>query len=191
MEKLVQDLRFALRTLLRQPGFALTAIVTLALGIGATTAIFSVVDAIILRPLPFARADRIVAVTSLWTKTGHRGQVSAPDFHDWQAQSTSFQAMAYYAGDETSVTLGRAAEYATVYLVTPAFFDVLGAHAAIGRLLSQQEQQPNGPLAVVVTDAFWRKQLNADPAAIGSTLKLDDRLFVVAGVLPRGIRFPA
>ena len=190
METLVQDLRFAVRSLLRQPGFALTAIVTLALGIGATTAIFSVVDAIILRPLPFERAERIVAIQNRWIRSGDRGQASAPDFHDWKAQSASFQAMAYYVGGESSVTLGKSADYASVYRVTPGFFESLGVKAAAGRLPSDGEQQPSGPLTAVVTDAFWLKQFNRDPGAIGSTLKFNDRIFTIAGVLAPGIRFP-
>src|SRR5258708_21605623 len=147
MDTLAQDLRFAVRSLIRRPGFALTAIVTLALGIGATTAIFSVVDAVILRPLPFERADRIVAVRNLWTKTGLRSAtVSAPDFDDWKAQSRSFQAMASYTGGETSVTMGSTADYVSVYRITPGFFEALGAHAAMGRLLSDEEQKTGGPL---------------------------------------------
>ena len=192
MEKLAQDLRFAVRSLVRRPGFALTAIVTLALGIGSTTAIFSVVNAVIIRPLPFERADRIVALRNLWTNTGLRSAtVSAPDADDWKAQSQSFQSMAYYTGGETSVTMGRTADYVYVFRVMPGFFETLGAHAAIGRLLSDTEQQPGGPLAVVITDAFWRRQFNADPKAIGATVKFGDQIFTVAGVLERGIRFPA
>jgi putative ABC transport system permease protein len=192
MEKLVQDLRFALRSLLRRPGFTLTAVVTLALGIGSTTAIFSVVDAVLLRPLPFERADRIVAIRNLWTKTGLRAStVSAPDFDDWKAQSRSFRSMAYYAGGEASVTIGATADYVNVFRVTPGFFDALGARAALGRLLSDEEQAAGGPPAVVITDAFWRRQFNADPKAVGSTVKFSDRLFTVTGVLERGIRFPA
>lgn len=192
METLIQDLRFALRSLARQPGFALTAIVTLALGIGATTAIFSVVNAVLLRPLPLGEPDRIVGIPNLWTKTGVRGvTVSAPDFHDWKAQSQSFSAMGYFTGGLTSVTLTARADYAGVYRVTPGFFGALGARAAVGRLLTDAELQPGGPLAVVITDAFWRKQYNGDPGAIGSSLKFADRTFTIAGVLEPGARFPA
>jgi len=192
MERFIQDIRYALRSLIRQPAFAATAIVTLSLGIGATTAIFSAVDAIVLRPLPFPRADRIVAVGNYWTKTGLRATtVSAPDFHDWEAQNHSFSAIAYYIGGEISVTVNGAADYAAVYRVTPGFFDVLGARAHSGRLLSRDEQQPGGPSAVVITDAFWRKQFNADRRAIGATVKFNDTLFTIAGVLDRGVRFPA
>ena len=133
MDALLLDLRFALRSLARHPGFALTAIVTLALGIGATTAIFSVVNAVVLRPLPYERADRIVAIRNHWTKSGLRANsVSAPDFYDWRAQAQSFQSMGYYTGGENSVTIGAAADYASVWRVTPGFFESLGARAAIG-----------------------------------------------------------
>ena len=192
MERFLQDIRYAVRSLLRQLGFAATAILTLALGIGATTAIFSAIDAIVLRPLPFPRADRIVAVGNYWTKTGQQStSVSAPDFHDWEAQNRSFSAMAYYVGGEISVTVNGHADYAAVYRVTPAFFDVLGARTEAGRLLSKEEQQPGGPSAVVITDAFWRTHFNRDPAAVGATVKFNDTLFTIAGVLDRGIRFPA
>ncbi len=192
MEQLAQDVRFALRSLARRPGFALTAIVTLGLGIGSTTAIFSVVNAVLLRPLPFERADRIVAIRNYWTKTGLRANtVSAPDVDYWKAQSRSFQAMVYFTGGETSVTMGRTADYVPVYRITPGFFEALGAHAAIGRLLSDEEQKAGGPPAVVISDAFWRAQFNADAKAIGATVKLSERTFSVVGVLERGIQFPA
>jgi putative ABC transport system permease protein len=192
MDKLLQDLRYALRSLFRQPSFAVTAILTLALGIGATTAIFSVVNAVLLRPLPFERSDRIVAVTTFWTRTGTRGtNVSAPDFHDLKAQNQSFQAMGYFAGGETSVMLNGAADYAVAYRITPGFLEALSARAAVGRLLTADEQTPGGPLAAVITDAFWKRQFNGDRSVIGSTMKFADRIFTVAGVLPSGFRYPA
>jgi putative ABC transport system permease protein len=192
METLLHDLRYACRSLLRQPSFALTGILTLALGIGATTAIFSAVHAILLRPLPYPEADRIVALTNFWTQTGRRGStVSAPDFHDWKVQNQSFASFAYFNRGETSVTSKGAADYAFAYAVTPEFFDVLGARAVVGRLLTKEEQQPGGPMAVVLTHAFWKKQFGGDARAIGSSIKFDDRLFTVAGVLGPGIRYPA
>ena len=192
MEQLLQDVRYAIRNFFRQPSFALTAIVTLALGIGATAAIFSAVNAIVLRPLPFPQPDRLVAVTNFWTKTGLIGStVSAPDFVDWHAQSRSFKALAYFAGGENSITMNGAADYAFAYLVSPEFLDVLGAPAAAGRLLTREELAPGGPLSVVITDAFWQRQFDRNPAAVGSTLKFSDRLFTVVGVLPPGIRYPA
>ena len=192
MDKFVQDLRFAVRSLVRRPGFSVTAVVTLALGIGATTAIFSVVNAVLMRPLPFPEPDRIVAIANFWTRTGARGAtVSAPDFHDWKAQSRSFEAMGYVVGGQTSVVSTGGADYAGVFRITPGFFDALGARAAIGRLLSEDEQQPGGPLAVVITDAFWRRQFNGDASAVGAPIKFGDRVFTIAGVLEPRLSYPA
>jgi putative ABC transport system permease protein len=192
MSNLIQDLRYAVRSLFRQPSFAVTAIVTLALGIGSTTAIFSVVNAVLLRPLPFEDPGRLVALTNFRPQTGVRSlNVSAPDFHDWKAQAQSFAAMGYYAGGETSVTVGGTADYANVYRVTPGFFAALGARAGAGRLLTADEESPGGPLAVVITDGYWGRQFNRDARAIGSTLKFGDRLFTVAGVLAPGHVYPA
>src|SRR5688572_15508598 len=107
MDNLLRDLRHSIRLLIRQPGFALTAILTLALGIGATTAIFSVVNAIVLRPLPFADPDRIMAVTRFMPRTGaYPPNHSAPDFHDYRRQNRTFHALAYVVGGDTPVTVG-------------------------------------------------------------------------------------
>lgn len=190
MDTLLQDLLFAARAFRRQPGLILTALVTLALGIGATTAIFSVVHAIVLSPLPFPDADRIVSLTTHWTKTGVRGPVSAPDFRDWRDQSRSFEAMAYFAGGETNVSAGGGADYATGTYTTPGFFQALGLEPQLGRLLTAEEHTRGGALAAVITDAFWRRQFNADSAAVGSTITLGARAYTVVGVLPPGQRFP-
>jgi putative ABC transport system permease protein len=99
--------------------------------------------------------------------------------------------MAYWAGDETSVTVNGTADYATALNVTPAYFDVLGAHAAIGRLLSDEEQRPGGPFAAVITDVFWKRHYNGDARAVGSTVKFSETVFTVVGVLPPGVRYPA
>src|SRR5262245_19430119 len=192
MDTLLQDLRFAARSLVRRPGFALTAVITLALGIGATTAMFSVVNAVLLRPLPFERPDRIVSLNNYLARSGTRSAtVSAPDFHDWEAQSRSFQAIAYYRGGSGSVTTAGLADYAGVFLASPGFFDVLGARASVGRLLTPAEFQPGAPFAAVITDAYWRRAFNGDAAAVGSTVKSSDRLFTIVGVLAPGVRLPA
>ena len=191
MDTLLQDLRYATRNLLRQPTFALTAILTLALGIGASTAMFGVVNAVLLRPLPFPEPDRVVAVTNFWLKSGTRGAtVSAPDFRDWKEQSHSFAALGHYGGGETSVTIQGAGAYANVYRITPEFFEALGVTTSIGRLLTADELAATGPLAVVITDAFWRQRFNADRAAIGASLKFGERVYTIVGVLAPGMRYP-
>jgi putative ABC transport system permease protein len=192
MDTLLQDLRYGIRSLFRHPSFALTAILTLALGIGATTAMFSVINGIVLRPLPFPDPARLVAVTNYWTRTGTRGTtVSAPDFHDWKAQSRSFDALGYYYGAEESVTVNGTADYALAYLISPGFFESLGATTSAGRLLSAVEQQPGGPVAVVITDAFWQKHFNRSAAAVGSNVKFGDTFLTIVGVLKPGLQYPA
>lgn len=192
MDTLLQDLRYAIRGFVRQPSFALTAVLTLALGIGASTAMFTVVNAVLLQPLPYPDADRVVAIATYWTRTGVRSPaVSAPDFDDWKGQSQSFAALAYFSGGETSVTVGGIGAYVSVYRVTPEFYEALGATARLGRLPSTVERTPGGPLAVVITDGFWRRQFGAAPTAVGSTVKFGELLYTIVGVLPPGIRYPA
>jgi putative ABC transport system permease protein len=192
MDTFVQDVRYGLRTLSRQPGFAATAILTLALGIGATTAIFSVVNAVVLRPLPFAQPGRLVAVTNVYTRLGTTGTtVSGPDFIDWREQSRSFAALAHYRAGEDSVAVNGASDYAQVVWVSPGFFAVFGAEARLGRLLTDAEAGPDGPPAAVITDAYWRRQFNADPAAIGAVVTLDQRAVTIVGVAAPAFRFPA
>ncbi len=192
MDTLLQDVRYGLRTLARQPGFAATALLTLALGIGATTAIFSVVHAVVLRPLPFAAPDRLVAVTNLYTRTGLTGAtVSGPDVIDWQAGSRSFAALAHYRAYESSVVVAGRADYAMVVRVSPQFFAVFGASTHLGRRLTAEEAGPAGPPAAVISDAYWRRQFAADPGAIGATLTLDQRAVTIVGVLAPAFRFPA
>src|SRR5437867_5640685 len=124
------DLRYAIRMLRKNPGFTAVAVLTLALGIGANTAVFSVVNTVLLKPLAYRDPDRIVTLSSVWNKTKDMPgslvkQVSVPDFQDWRDQSTAFEAMAYYAKRQTSVMAGPAAEYGQATRVTPEFFRVL------------------------------------------------------------------
>jgi putative ABC transport system permease protein len=192
MDTFLQDVRYGVRTLVRQPGFAATAVLTLALGIGATTAIFSVVNAVVLRPLPFAAPDRIVAVTNNYTRLGTSGAtVSGPDFMDWREQSRSFAVLAHYRAFETSVRVGNASDYAMVVRVGPGYFDVFGATAQVGRLLSAEEASPDGPPAVILSDAYWRRQFAADPGVVGTTLALDQQTLTIVGVAAPAFRFPA
>ena len=183
MDNLLQDIRYGIRTLVRQPGFAATAILTLALGIGATTAIFSVVNAVVLRPMPFDDPDRIVVVTNRNLKTGNVNQtVSGPDFRDWRDQANSFEVLAYWAGGESAATINNVSDYAFAAVVTPGYFRVFGATARIGRLFSLEEEQPGGPQVVVISEAYWRRAFASDPRAIGSTITFRQRAYTVVGV---------
>jgi putative ABC transport system permease protein len=192
MSHVLQDLRFAGRLLLKQPAFTLLTIFVLAVGIGANTAIFSVVDAVLLRQLPYADADRLVSVSSLFLKTGRRFPVSAPDFHDWHDQSTSFAGMASYLRHETSVTVDGAGGYTSVTRATDEFFPLMGGRAELGRLPTTRELHAGGggTWVAVVSHGFWITRLGGTPDAIGRTLKYSDQTFTVIGVLPPAFRFP-
>lgn len=190
MDNLLQDVRYGLRTLMRQPGFAATAILTLALGIGATTAIFSVVNSVVLRPLPFDEPDRVMYVTNQNLKTGNRNTtISGPDFFDWRAQNRSFEVLSYFTGGgETSVTINNVSDYIAVARIAPGFFRVFGAQAIAGRLFTPDEEQPMPSDVVVISDAFWRRQYNRDPRAIGSTITFAQRARTIIGVTE--LRYP-
>src|SRR5262245_42888684 len=140
MDSFLQDLRYAWRSLGRQPAFAFLAVATLALGIGANAAIFTVINAVLLRPLAYPHPERVVAITTHWRHTGLQGTVSAPDFHDWHDTATSFEAMAYYIGGETSTTVNGAADYATVIRVTPGFFIAFGVAPERGRTFERRDE---------------------------------------------------
>ena len=184
------DLKFALRSLLKNPGFTLLAVLVMALGIGANTAVFSVVNAVLLKPLAYSNPDRIVTLSSLWRKSGGHGQVSAPDYHDWQRQSSAFAAMAYYQNDETSVTAGSSAEYGQVAMVTPEFFRVFALEPVLGRSFTPEEQKAGGTAVVLISQSFWQSHFGGNARALGQTVKMLDKTFSIVGVLPGGFHFP-
>ena len=149
------DLKFALRSLIKNPGFTVIAVLVMALGIGANTAMFSVVNAVLLRPLSFRDADRIVSVRTMWKKDGSGNQVSAPDYHDWHDQSTAFEGLANYNFGESAISTGPTAEYAMVASVAPEFFRVFAIDPVIGRHFSAEESKPAGTAAVLISEFIW------------------------------------
>ena len=185
------DLRFGIRVLRRQPGFTVVVLLTLMLGIGANTAIFTVVDAALLRPLPYREPERLV---HLWeTKrgdVGDRAEASYPDFLDWRSQSRSLSAIEGYdppnltvAADGTEpLMLGGAR-------VTPGFLPMLGVRPATGRGFAPEESMAGGAPVVVLTHRFWLQRLGGDPRVIGRSITLDHRAYTVVGVLPRTFHF--
>ena len=191
MDSLLQDVRYGIRTLLRQPGFAATAILTLALGIGATTAIFSVVNAVVLRPMAFDQPERVMYVTNRNLKTGNRNTtISGPDFFDWRAQNRSFEALSYFTGAvETSVTINNVSDYVAVARIAPGYFRVFGATATVGRLFTPDEEQPRPSDTVVISEAFWQRQFARDPRAIGSMVTFGQHARTIIGVT--ALRYPA
>jgi len=190
MDHLLQDVRYAWRSMRRQPAFVALAVGTLALGIGANAAIFSVVNAVLLRPLRYQQPERIVAINNLWRKSTVSSSISAPDFHDWHDTASSFAAMAYYAGGETSVSVSGAADYGTVIRVTPGFFTVFGAGPSMGRLFESADETPGSPFTAIISHDFWMRRFGGRPDAIGSTASFGERTFTIVGVMPPGFRFP-
>lgn len=196
MDTLLQDLRYALRTLRRAPGFALVAVLTLALGIGLNTAIFSVVNGVLLRPLPFAQPDQLVRLHHVHPEKAARGGPFSPqDLEDLRAGATGFASLAAYVHEpgETALNLtGDGGEPAVVQgaSVSREFFPLLGVNAAVGRTLRPDENVPGNDRVAVLSDALWRSRYDADPSIVGRTVILEDRPTTVVGVMPPSFTFP-
>ena len=183
------DVRRATRVLRRQPGFAAAAILTMALGAGITTGVSSIVEAVLLRPLPYGNGDRVYAVQE--RDPGRGGtNVSWADFLDLSERLRAFSAIAGYQGGSRTLTGAGAVERLPAVFVTRAFFDVLGVAPALGRGFVDGDARPGAASVVVLSDAFWRRRLNADPAAIGRQITLSGDPFTIVGVLPRAFLFP-
>jgi predicted permease len=193
IDDLLRDLRYAARNLRRSPGFAALTVLILALGIGANTAVFSVVNAVLLKPLAYRDADRIVALSDFsatdQTRTALSKQVSAREFQEWQDQSSSFEAMAYYGARETAVIRGSGAEYARVAGVSPEFFRVFALEPIAGRFPTAEEMKPGGSGAVLISYEYWQSHFGGDPHALGQTIRVYG-LRTIVGVLPPSFRFP-
>src|SRR6266480_582436 len=193
IDDLLRDLRYAWRNLRRSPGFSLLAILIMALGVGANTAVFSVVNAVLLKPLAYRDPDRIVTVSNLSTSreapTALSKQVSVPDFQDWHDQSSSFEAMAYYSSRETAVIRGSTADYARITSVSPEFIGVFAVEPLIGRSFAVEEMKPGAGGAALISYTYWQSHFGGDPHALGQTVRCPDSKPIV-GVLPPGFRFP-
>jgi len=187
-EILLQDLRYAVRTLTRNPSFTIVAVLTLALGIGANTAMFSVVQGVVLAPLPYRHADRLVFV---WEKRPGVPQmeVSYPNFEDWRQSARSFDAMSALAFHNFNLSAPGNAEHLKGIRVSAGFLGTLGVKPAIGRDFTAQEDEPNSAPAVLLSDRLWRERFGADPRVAGRAVVLDGRSFSVVGVLPPGFQF--
>jgi predicted permease len=190
LESAVADSRYALRQLRRNPGFASLAILTLALGIGATTAIFSVVYGVLLRPLPYPDPDRIVAVFETTSK-GSPSRLADPNFDDFRDQSRSFRAIAKYADFVVSVAGGAEPTRTRAAAVSPAFLAALGVQPRLGRDFDATDARKGAPPTLLVSHDYWRLRLGSPRELAPLRLKVDDAVFSVIGVLPPGFRFPA
>jgi putative ABC transport system permease protein len=184
-----QDCGYAWRMMRREKTFALAAILVLALGIGGNTAIFSVVHAVLLKPLPFPEPDRLYYVWGDNTRIGHEA-ASLPDFVDWRAQNTVFEDLTAISPRNVTVAAGGEAERVIGARVSDSFFRVLGVRPAIGRGFTPDDDRPGAPRVVVLADSLWRRRFGADPAIVGRAVTIEATPFTVAGVAPPGFAFP-
>jgi predicted permease len=188
MNTLWQDLRYGVRTLLKKPGFALVAVITLALGIGANTAIFSVVNAVLLRPLPYDQADRLVYLSERHPKF-ERMSISYPDFSDWRAQNQVFEKIGVYNFGDYNLTGSGEPERLRGGRASADLFAALRVRAALGRLFTNEEDQPGAPAVTVLSHQLWQRRFGGNPNILNQALTLNDRSYTVIGVLPPGFRF--
>jgi putative ABC transport system permease protein len=189
MDTLLQDLRYGARTLARARGFAGVAVLTLALGIGGTTAIYSIVDAIVLNPLPYPDAERLVVPRSLDLKTGDDWSVTHADFVDWRDAGV-FEQVAVYQNSEMDLAGGGDPTRVNVTGVTAQFFATLGIGATRGRLLNAGDNALDGDNVVVLSDGIWRSHFGADSAIVGKTIRMNGLVRTVVGVLPPRVEWP-
>jgi predicted permease len=190
VQTLLQDLTYGIRMLLQRPGFTAVAVLTLALGIGANTAIFSVVNAVLLRPLPFPQSERLMHIGQQFDDLAAAGE---PKFLFWRDHSQSFEAMAAYDGFSSGGNLagGSEAEYVDGLRVSEEFFRVLRLNPALGRAFTKEEETPGGPAVAILSDGLWRRNFGGDPGIVGRSILLNGQSLTVVGVMPPELRFIA
>jgi predicted permease len=190
LEDFARDVRFAFRTLAKSPGFAAVAVLTLALGIGATSAIFSVVYGVLLRPLPYPKPEQIVSISEM-ASDGHSMNFTDPNFRDLRAMNHTFSGMAKGNDDEATVSGGSGAARVGVAVVSGDFFRVMGVAPIVGRDFSPDELREGGTPAAVASYGYWKEHLGSSNDLSSFKLKVEDHVFSVVGVLPQGFSYPA
>ncbi len=193
MERLLQDLRFALRQIRRSPAFAFFIVATLAIGIGANTLVFTALDTILIRALPFPHGEQLVSISASYKGRGDDWSVSLPNALDWREMNHTFTDVAYYRNGTPSMTLTGSGvpERVAVGLISPNLFSVLGVSPALGRSFTAAEGEPNAASLVVLSDATWRRLYGADAGILGRTISLSGSPYTVIGVMPRAFAFPS
>ncbi len=191
MTTLWGDIRYGVRMLATRPGFSLAVVMLVAIGVGGNTAVFSILNAFLIRPLSYREPGRIVFLQGR-DKEGKGRNISYPDYADWRRQAQSFDEMACYqlGGTPVRVTNADAPEQCSIGSVSAGFFRLLGVRPAAGRFFSEQEDRPSAPPVVVISHAFWCRHFGADPAAIGTSILLHDNSCAIIGVTETGFQFP-
>ena len=188
----MRDIRYALRTLGKQPIFAIVAVLTLTLGIGANTAIFSLLYHILLKPLPFPEADRLVFVWNSYPLTGlPQASVSIPDYIDRKTQAPAIEDATLFTGRSVTISEGGRPEQVRALAVTPSFFSTLRRQPALGRAFVEEEAKPEADRFVILTNGLWRSRFGADPSMVGRDIRVNGLAHRVVGVLPADIRLPS
>jgi putative ABC transport system permease protein len=189
MNTLFKDMRYGIRSLFKHPGFTAIVIVTLAIGIGASSAIFSVVNTVLLRPLPYARAERLVAIQEV-TQDGKRVQVTPANFLDWRAQNTVFEQLAAILTRPANLALTDEAERIDLAMTSANFFSVFGTEPERGRFFINADEQPGHAPVVVVSHALWQRRFGGDASLVGKPITLDGNGYTVVGIAPAGFQYP-
>src|ERR1700679_3755892 len=183
-----QDLRHAARRLRKSPGFVATAVLTLALGIGANTALFSVVNGVLLNPLPYPHSEQLMAVYGK-TPGFDQGPVVYLNFLDWQRSTQTFSSMAIYRNQNYNVTGTAEAERLSGYMISAGFFSTLGAQAILGRTFRADDDQVGAAPVAILGGGLWRRKFGSSPDVIGKLLTLNGTSYIVVGVIPAGFTF--
>lgn len=189
MDTIIKDIRYGVRGLLKHPGFTAIVVITLALGIGASTAIFSVVNSVVLRPLPYRTAERIVAIQE-HDPNGRRGQSTSANFYDWRQQNTVFEHLSAIKITTTNLALSDHAERIDLAQTNADFFDIFGITPQYGRLFIPQDEQAGHEPVVVMSHALWQRRFGSDPSLVGRSITLDGRNYNVVGIAPPGFQYP-
>src|ERR1051325_11593799 len=189
MDSIIKDIRYGVRGLLKHPGFTAIVVITLALGIGASTAIFSVVDNVLLRRLPYRNANRVVAIEEM-NREGKLGQVTSANFLDWRAQNTVFEQLAAIKTTTSNLALQDHAERIDLAQTNANFFDVLGVTPQYGRLFIPEDEQAGHAPVVIVSNTLWQRRFGSDPSLVGKAIVLDGSNYTVIGITPPGFAYP-
>jgi predicted permease len=190
MRTLLQDLRYAIRQLRKSPGFTIAAVLTLTFGIGANTAVFSSMDAVVLHPLAVPQLDRVVTVAEQQDLGGF-GQATLANYEDWSRQSRSFESLAVRDTAELSLTGAGDAAHVRAARTSANFFTVLRTQALLGRVFGESECQPGRDAVAVLNYGFWQRRFGGDPAIIGRRIQLDQRVYTIVGVMPKAMQYPS
>ncbi len=190
MKNFIQDIRYGIRILTKHSGFTTAAVLTLALGIGANTAIFSLVDGVLLKPLPFEDPDRLVAVWEASTEDGGLMSVAPPNFQDWRDQNTVFEDVVAFYRDDFTLTGAGDPEQVEGAHVSAGTFQMLGVQPVLGRGLLPGEDRTGGPLAVVLGHNLWQRRFGGSTEILGSAIRVDGANYTVVGVMPQGFSYP-